>query len=418
MAELMYDQFKIGIKRQLNNQDISSLTLLYLPLIGLDSYAFYCCLASLNENEMYNYRRILDILSFKNIKTIQNSEEKLQGVGLLKAYKHEQKGYLYEMLSPLSEKEFIQNELLYRLLETQIGTMEIDKIRSKYNISNKGYKEVTKAFDEVFDISTKTIKKVLEKIIKTDINIKNEDFNYTLFKMQFDSSFLGADVLEKDDFKKMITQISFLYKLNETEMKDLVFETINIDKRLDTIILSKNARILFQKKYKTDNPKLVTIKDDSYISSIQDDETIQLCQYLESVTPAEVLQSLSGISPSVAELKMIDDLITNCKLSLGVINFMLLYVNEEQSGTLPGYNYFEKIANTWARAKIKTPLDAIRYIEKRKHNKPSTSKNVRVAPLPDWYSEYEEGLKNTDVKPISDTEMEDILEKAKTMFEG
>ena len=85
-----------------------------------------------------------------------------------------------------------------------------------------------------------------------------------------------------------------------------------------------------------------------------------------------------------------------------------------------GYNYFEKIASTWSRAKVKTALDAYKYIEKKnsekKEVKPtvSSSKKKKEAPLPDWYSQYEKGLNaDSNDKQVN----EEIEEIAKNLFE-
>ena len=68
--------------------------------------------------------------------------------------------------------------------------------------------------------------------------------------MLFDSTFIDEEILNEDSFKTMIQKISFIYKLNEDEMKDIVFNSINNDKRCDYASLSKYARVTYQKKYK------------------------------------------------------------------------------------------------------------------------------------------------------------------------
>ena len=97
---------------------------------------------------------------------------------------------------------------------------------------------------------------------------------------------------------------------------------------------------------------------------------------------------------------------------------MILYVNKEKNGELPGYNYFEKIATTWMRAKVKTAYDAILYVEKKndERNKPSSkTTGKKEAPLPDWYTEYEKELETTEEKPVEINE--ELAEIAKKLFE-
>ena len=70
MPEIMYDQFMIYKKIQLNNDDIDSLTKLYLPLMGLDSYALYFALSTLEESTSYTYKVLLDTLMFKSLNAL------------------------------------------------------------------------------------------------------------------------------------------------------------------------------------------------------------------------------------------------------------------------------------------------------------------------------------------------------------
>lgn len=431
MAELLLEKFKINNKCELNSEDIKSLTLLYLPLIGLDSYALYQTLCTL-DNDEHNFRHLINITNIQTLKSLNNAFDKLEAIGLLKTYhnKDKDKGYLFELVRPLTEREFAQEEFLINLLETQIGPTETEKIKNKYKPISKSFKEVTKKFTDVFSVETKSDATIIDELIKNSkptFTVDNPDFNYTLFKMYFDTSFMSEDVLEEQEFKSMIYKLSSLYKLNEEEMHDVVFSTITLDKRCDYAALSKTARMKFKDKYKEQNPKLVTIKDDEYVQSIQDDTVLRLCNALESSTPADVLADLSGIEPSAAELKIAEDLQKNTNLTIGAINFMLEYVIKEKDGECPSYNYFEKIANTWARAKVKTAIDAIRYTEKKNKEKkepkePKGGYNRKHnAPVPDWYKEYEKNLDNKETGKEKDKKAEpvdkDLVDLAKSIFE-
>ncbi len=415
----LLDKFKINNKCQLNSEDISSLTLLYLPLIGIDSFALYCALTSLEVNEEYFIKKLINITNIHTLKELTNTLEKLEAIGLVQTYHHKDKGYIFNVSNPLKEKEFLKEESLICLLETQIGKTEVEELKNKYKDKTKGYKEVTKRFDEVFTVTTKLKSNVINNLVNPTVVIENDSFNYSLFKMLFDSTFIDEEVLNEESFKTMINKISFIYKLNEEEMKDIVFNSINNDKRCDYPSLSKYARMTFQRKYKVDTPKLVTIKDDQYIQSVEDDVTLKLCNDLESMSPSEVLEQLSGIKPAQSELKIAEDLLTNTKLSIGAINFMIMYVSKEKNGELPGYNYFEKIASTWSRAKVKTAYDAIKYIEKRKEKdtepKKQAYKSKKEAIVPEWYTDYEKNLQNNE--NISKDVSEEISLLAKDLFE-
>ena len=416
--ELLLEKFKINNKCQLNSEDITSLTQLYLPLIGIDSYALYSALTVLECNKEYFFKKLVNMINISSLKSLNNSFNKLEGIGLLKTYYNKDKGYIFNVVAPLSVKEFLKEEALVTLLETQIGIVEVEELRNSYKDVSRSYKDITKKLNEVFTITTKTTANVIDNLFNESISVENPDFNYSLFRMLFDSNFIDDKVFDDEQFKTMIIKISYVYKLNEDDMKDIIFKSINNDQRCDYASLSKYARITFQKKYKVDTPKLVTIEEDEYIQSIQDDATLRLCNELESKKPAEVLESISGMKPTPSELKIFEDLLLNTKLTRGAINFMILYVNKEKNGELPGYNYFEKIATTWMRAKVKTAYDAILYVEKKKEerNKPnSKTTGKKEAPLPDWYTEYEKELNTTEEKPVEVTE--ELAEIAKKLFE-
>jgi len=207
-------------------------------------------------------------------------------------------------------------------------------------------------------------------------------------------------------------------------MKDVVCNALSIEKNLDYASLSKHAKIKFNDKYKTKEVRIITKEEDSYLESIKDDEMLSFCNRLEAMSPAELLQEISGIKPSSSELSIASDLINNTKLPVAVINFMFLLANYEKNGEIPGYAYFEKIANTWARAKVKTLQDAINYVEKKQKErleKVNTSKgNSKSAVKPAWYGKYTEELdkKFEDNKDLNNDEVKSILETANKLFGG
>ena len=53
MMELLLEKFKLNNKCQLNSEDISSLSQLYLPLIGIDSFTLYTVLTSLDVTDSF-----------------------------------------------------------------------------------------------------------------------------------------------------------------------------------------------------------------------------------------------------------------------------------------------------------------------------------------------------------------------------
>lgn len=424
MALSIHDSFKISRKHYLSGEDYYVLSQMYLPIIGIDSYSLFSLLYTLNDRENYSFKKLIDALNLSTTSFLEKAFAKLEAVSLIESYYSEQKGFLYNLKAPLSSSFFLQNSLLTSFLTSQIGEIEILKLKEENEKLNvKMYKNISKAFDEVYEVTSDNVQNTFNKLFKRknspQIKVINPNFDYIFFKMNCDSNFLDPKILDDEEFKQQILTISFNYKLNEEEMKEVIQKTITIDKDLKYSDISKNARIFYQKKNKNTQARFVTKEADAFINSQMDDDTYHFIETIENMSPSDLLTDLSQMKPSVSELKLIEDLINNTNFPIGVINLMILLVNDEKDGELPGYNYFEKVANTWARANIKTTKDAIDYINKEKNKKTQvkTTRGKKEITLPSWYDKYEKQLETLPKsEKLSDEEIEKILDEAKKQF--
>jgi replication initiation and membrane attachment protein len=416
--------FKINRQRCLGGEDYRVLTRMYLPLIGVDSFALYHLLNVIDEAETPAFKFLLDSLNFPSLSYLDRAFAKLEAVALVGAYHNKQKdAYLFVVRPPLSAVAFASNPLLYTFLQGQIGPLAADKLRESPTAVTRSYQEVTRPFDSVFTVTGKSLKNVFDKMLNVKsldgaVKIEYDEFDYIFFKLSFDSEFIDPKLFDDEEFKQNILSLAYMYKLNEQEMIEVVKKTITVDKDLKYSDLSKNSRALYQKKYKTDEPRFVTKEPDIWLDSVTDDDTYRFLEKIETISPADLLAELSGIKPSVSELKMIENLVKNTNFPLGVINIMILWVCHEKGGEIPGYNYFEKIANTWARAKIKTPLDALKHINKEQKARETTpAKGKKTMPVPDWYDKYEKQLadlpKRQDLSPEEIKQIMDSMKETK-----
>lgn len=418
--------FKVSKDTDLSGEDYNILSQLYLPIMGIDSFSLYLYMFSLRDSDTYQFKKIIDALNLNTPKFLERALSKLEALSLIKLLFNEQKGYLVYLNTPICRNSFFENPLLSSFLLNQIGEIEYNKL-SKASIYNpRGYKDITKSFDEVFEFKEQNVESIYNKIFKiktkADIKVSNPNFDYIFFKMNFDTEFLDSKVLDDEEFMNQILSISYNYQLNEEEMKEVIMNTIELDKDLKYQDISKNARKYYQKKNKNSKRVIVTKEPDAFINSALDDETFLLVEQLESLDPINLLTSLNGgIKASAAEIGVIEQLQKSTNFPQSVINVMILMVNSQKEGELPGYNYFEKIANTWARAGIKTSIDALKYLdkqnEKRKekpNNKTNFIKNKKDAPVPDWYEDYEKQLENLPKREkMSQDEIDRILAEAK-----
>lgn len=407
-----YDVFTIEKKYDLSGEDLYSLTNLYLPIIGVDSFSLYMLLNELDNNE-YIMTKLLDALSFPTINFLDQSFSKLEGLGLVKILQKKEE-YLFILNSPLNVESFLDNSILLGFLESKIGNTEIKKIQ-KVKKKHSSYKDVTKSFDEVFERTTESIKNVLPNIFKKlaedSIYVKNKDFDYIYFKISFGDA-LDKDILNDSYFEKEILKISFHYNLNEEEMKEAVLETLRVTKDVRIKDISLNASKIYQAK-SVQPVKFVSREPDPFVYDNLDDTTLRFLSLVENSSCENLLRDLSKIKPSVSELKMLEKLMNNTGYSQGVINIMILYVLAEKDGELPGYNYFEKIANTWKRAKVKTAKDALDIINKENESSPSEKKYFggKVKDTPEWYKDYEKSIKEAAKANEESTDKEKDLEE-------
>lgn len=424
MPELMYDQFMINKKIQLNNDDIDSLTKLYLPLMGLDSYALYFAYSTMDAGVNYNYKYLLDTLMMKSLNALNKASAKLEALGLIKVYKNKDNNYLYELLRPIEMSAFLKDEALCALLRGSIGEDEVNKLKDRYLHFSTSYKDVSKKFDDVFEVNTTndlSFIKTLSKRISNEVELDNKNFNYALFKMLFDTSFIDDSALETPDFKSNIMRLSLVYKLDEEKMHDVVLSALSIDKDLSYASLAKFAKLEYRSSNESIDPVLSTKEDDDYLTSIKDDETIALCTHLEAMSPSEVLEYYSGgKKASLAEIAMFDKVSKDTGTSIPLINLMIVYSVVTKEGEIPGEAYFEKIAATWKRAKIKTVYDGIKYMQAKATERENKIKGSgkREVKLPSWYKNYKEELnkKESDNEKLQESDVLDIIEAAKGLF--
>ena len=418
MAFSGYDTFKV-IKKYKGGVDNYSLTNLYMPLIGVDAYSMYYLLTSLDE-EHYLFTKLMDHLNIGNSSFLTETIKKLEGIGLVEVWQKKDE-YLFILNQPLSYNEFMSNHILIEFLKGKIGLTEFNKLVN--NINLEGYKNKTHGFDEVYERTNANIKNVISPFFKrlsNSIQVKNEKFDYLYFKLKFDNSVISSDALEIKELKDEILRISYHYNLNEDEMYDAVMMAIRINKDLNPKDILNHARSIYAQKTK-EVIGFKTKEADPFTYENIDTDTTKLIDLCENTSSEELLYTLSGIKPALAELKMLDDLMKNTGFSQGVINFMILLVSNEKNGELPSYNYFEKIANTWKRAKVNTTLDAINLVNaKLKNDKEGKVKKVgakTIKDVPDWYRDYEDKLKEASKKK-EDNENVDVNELAKNLFSG
>ena len=194
---LAADTFIVTNKTVINNNDLSILLNLYQPLVGNEAISLYYTLWSyLDKSELisneWTHHHLLTNMQI-TISEIDDARVKLEALGLLKTYKKEGNvnSYVYEMYSPMSASEFINNPVLATALYNRVGKLEYEKIISFYKIPSlnlRDYTDITKSFSDVFGFFNGSI---------------NDNLIYDLRKSRYRS----IEILSKIDINTILSLI-------------------------------------------------------------------------------------------------------------------------------------------------------------------------------------------------------------------
>ena len=409
------DNIKI-VKVNLSGEDNYVLSQMYLPLIGILSFSTYYLLNNVKENET-SVRRLVDVLGLKSINHFDQALARLEGIGLLKRFQKKDKGYILECISPLSQKGFLNNSLLREYLVAQIGDVEVHTLES--NQKNKkvvGYQEVTKRFDEVYktnNLKAKSFDLVDEKL-EDNIRIKNENFDYLIFKLSIDEERIPKEVLDDEDFEKNILKISYQYQLSELEMKEAVEKAIVVDKDLKYEDIAKYAGYIYQNK--VDNKVLgFDVKEPLvYEHNLTSDEE-QLVVIADNSTITQMLEDLYGTKAALAEVKDYIKIADVFGFPQGVINVLALYINQTKPDENVSYSYLEKVVSGWKKAGVKTTLDAVKWLNDNKDKKEKVRKKKQVDE-PEWMKRDEKVKQQIINQEMTAEEIEEAKALAKKLL--
>ena len=387
-----HDIIKVN-KVSLSGEDIFVLSTMYLPLVGMNSYSIYMMFNNLNGDET-QVKTILDFIGLQSPNAFTQSVAKLEGIGLVKKYYNEEKGYIIQLLSPISGKAFLKNDILKKYLYSQIGDVEVHNLEKRYREKKiSGYNDITLSFDEVFKpVKEKNIPVSISDNEETDnIKVKNQKFDYIAFKLFFSDDDKISDILNDSDFEDQILKISYQYQLNEQEMHEAILRTMSITQDLSFEGIAKNAGYIYQNKAQTSVLGFQVKEPEEFKHEFKDDEK-ELIRVANSLSFAKMLESISGVKPALAEVNDFNKLQNLTGLPTGVINILIMHINKTKQCETVNYTYIEKVARSWMKIGIKSAEDAIRYIKSTQEAKdnPSRSRKKKVIEEPAWMKNNDE----------------------------
>lgn len=422
MTVLPADTFIVVNKTTLNSSDRNILMLLYQPIIGSQSISLYYTLWSyLDKSELlsneWTHHHILRDMMMSNSEFI-DARIRLEAIGLIKTYikKGNINNFIYELYSPISPSEFINNPLLNMALFNAIGKLEYERAVSYFKIPKinlREYDDITSKFSDVFEFSSEPINDNLVYDIKKSRHRKLE----ILSKIDINTilSLIKDELLNKKsitkDTKEFLYKISYIYNYDNDDMIELIRNSISIKHTIDKKLLQENAN----KYYRYDNmgklPSIIYKNQPEYLRKEVTDTSnrSRMIHLFETTSPYDFINSKCKTgAPTSSDLSLISYLLIDLNLKPGVVNVLIDYVLKINNNKLIK-SFVEVIASQWSKSGIETVEDAMKIAESEYKNK-SGRKKVKpkeVVDAPDWFD------KNIDVKEATDDEIQRLESRLK-----
>lgn len=399
------DTYTVVNKTILSNHDRKLIQMLYQPIIGHSAVGLYFTLLDdLDKLEILSddltHHHLMATMQLK-LEDIVKSREKLEAVGLLKTYfkKDNINHYVYLVFSPVSANEFFNHPILNVVLYNNLGKTEYEKLIDYYKIPRlnlKDYHDITCSFNEVFSPVAGRSLEIVEDIVKKSSNhpLLNKSIDFNLLISGIPKEMVHEKCFSSDT-KNLINALSYTYNIDDTTMMSLVRDSINEKGYIDKTLLRKSCRNYYQFEEAGRLPTLIYNKQPDYLKKPEGDTSkwAKMVYTFENISPYEYLcAKYKGTNPTSRDLKLVESLLIDQKLSPGVVNVLLAYVLKINNQKL-SKNYIETIVGQWKRLNIETVEDAMRITEKehkkmRKiiHKEKSPKANNTKEILPAWFN--------------------------------
>lgn len=416
------DTFIVVNRTILSENDRKIISMLYQPIIGsIATSLYYTLWADLDKAEIlsseYTHHHLMSSLRIK-MEHIVIARKKLEAVGLVKTYvkKSDVNSFVYELFSPISASEFFNHPILNIVLYNNIGKKEYENLLKYFKVPRinlSSYEDITSSFDSVFDSAHGTVYDNLNEDLRVnktgDIKI-DKTFDFDLLISSVPSGVITNKTFSKE-VKELINNLSFVYNLDEMEMKSSILSSIKENGLIDKVALRKNVKNYYKFSNENKLPKLVYKSQPEYLKSPVGSESkrAKMIYVFENTSPYNFLRGRSnGAKPSTRDLGILESLLNDFKLNPGVVNVLIDYVLKINNKKLTK-NFLEAIASQWKRLNIETVEEAMKAAEKeykkmKKLNEMPKGQSMGKENLPEWFDQNinKEKISVEDEKSLKD----------------
>lgn len=407
------DSFIVSNRTTLTERDRNILLMLYQPLVGNTAISLYYTLWSyLDKYELlsqeWTHNHILTNMAI-SIQEFVDARVKLEAMGLINTYlkKGNINSYVYELYSPLTASDFLNNPILSTALYNNIGKLEYEQIVNYFKVPKlnlREYENISSKFSDVFAFSTKPINDSIIYDLKKSRHRNLE----ILSKIDLNTiiSLVPEEILNPNltrDMKDYIYKIASIYDYDNDIMVELIRNSVGVNKKIDKKLLRSNAEKYYSFDHLGKLPSLIYKLQPEYLrKEVSDMSNRSKMIYLfETTSPYDFIKSKykSG-NPSNNDLKVISYLLLDMNLKPGVVNVLVDYVLKINNNKLTKA-YVDVIAGQWIKSNIETVEDAMNIAEKEykrrqpKQNKKVVNKEV-ISNKPSWLNQAIEEEMATD----------------------
>jgi replication initiation and membrane attachment protein len=443
---LPVDTLQIEAFGLLHDYDRNVLTLLYQPLIGAGAYSLYMTMWSAHEQQdslvtKMTHHHLLLMMRWDTKKLLEE-RRKLEGIGLLKTFLkngEDTRHFTYELQPPLTPDRFFNDGVLNIYLFNRLGRNRYQDLKKYFSVEKPDlseYKDMTASFNEVYDSlhpsemtagyeEEDDVREIASRNDNKGLVFTSSEFDFDVMKQHI-SDMIVTEKMFTDSVKKTIERLAFVYKIEPYEMGRIVEQAAIHHDELSDDLLRKEVSSWFALENRGKVPALQYRRQPAALQEFHTKEPIteeeKAAQRYEQMTPYDILQrAAEGGKPSEADMKLVERIMDEQKLTPGVMNVLLDFIIETQDKKL-SKNYVEKFASHWARARVKTVREAmdlaIKELQqpKKKTNPASRGKgssSARKDKVPEWISDQKEPDMSHEERSEKQDQLKKMLSKYK-----
>lgn len=362
---------------------------LYQPIIGNDAVSLYITL--LHESDKLSQMGV----QFNNLSSLYNQlnlsyesfvelRSKLEAFQLLRTYiDNENKKYYFELVEPVSFKEFVNNQKFRHILLQKIGQANYERLEYLYSNNHlpKSSLNISVNFDHIFRSAD------LQKIYEFNFNQLYENISKKTHQV----------ITLNEQVKDLINFFFNSYSLNLAEIEHCIYNAViqnqNKQFEVDYSLLQIAFKKYIDEVNNVDVFKQIKINRNSkmFFDSLDEEELFQIFNSYQSLNSEQYYHAIKKTNLTEDEMDTINTLRNFYHLDDSLINLMIDFSLNKTHGNLnPSYLYkMAKTANACNLLDIKL---LYQYLTTKKQT--SRNKNIDVSNQQkindDWTSLFNE----------------------------